>query len=491
MATAKNPDYVQTRAPQVQPNTDAAAIVKWIDRELRALSAGRLDMTAVELRPISAPPPQPREGMIAHADGVHWNPGFGHGPYTFTAGTWQTMLGGGGGGFSGILGVNQGGTGADLSTTGGPHQVLMQTALGANFTVGQLNAADISGLGTAAVQNVGTGPGNVVELDPSGKLPAVDGSQLVNLPSVATVLGAGPGGRLTLTPNTPVMNASSASMLSVFYTPYIHQFVPIFNGSVFAMTDIGGQLVQVTTDASKSPAAAAPSSNYDMFVWLDVGNIARCTRGPPWISDTTRGTGAGTSQISQVNGIYTNTVAIVNGPAAGRGTYVGTIRTNSSARVDFVLGAVGTPASFGIWNMYNRVPVSTMAGESTVSWTYASNVYRAMNGTGFIRSSFIRGLDEDCMHATLNAMMQDFAGINNIYTRFNIGLDALTPAVNNTQGLAWSNGTSGFVDCVVSTWAGFPGLGYHFLQALESGDNVHANTIYGSPYSGLTTDLRL
>jgi len=39
------------------------------------------------------------------------------------------------------------------------------------------------GLGTAATQNVGTSAGNVVQLDGTAKLPAVDGSQLTNLPS--------------------------------------------------------------------------------------------------------------------------------------------------------------------------------------------------------------------------------------------------------------------------------------------------------------------
>ena len=39
------------------------------------------------------------------------------------------------------------------------------------------------GLGTAATQNVGTSANNVVQLDGTAKLPAVDGSQLTNLPS--------------------------------------------------------------------------------------------------------------------------------------------------------------------------------------------------------------------------------------------------------------------------------------------------------------------
>ncbi len=45
------------------------------------------------------------------------------------------------------------------------------------------NTNAIAGLGTASGEDVGTGAGNVVQLDGSGKLPAVDGSQLTNLPS--------------------------------------------------------------------------------------------------------------------------------------------------------------------------------------------------------------------------------------------------------------------------------------------------------------------
>lgn len=39
------------------------------------------------------------------------------------------------------------------------------------------------GLGSAAVEDVGAGAGNLVQLDGSSRLPAVDGSQLTNLPS--------------------------------------------------------------------------------------------------------------------------------------------------------------------------------------------------------------------------------------------------------------------------------------------------------------------
>lgn len=46
------------------------------------------------------------------------------------------------------------------------------------------------GLGTAATEDVGTSAGNVVQLDGSARLPAVDGSQLTNLPSGVSDHGA-------------------------------------------------------------------------------------------------------------------------------------------------------------------------------------------------------------------------------------------------------------------------------------------------------------
>lgn len=60
----------------------------------------------------------------------------------------------------------------------------VQSVAGQTGTV-TLSNTDISGLGTAATQDVGTSASNVVQLDGTAKLPAVDGSQLTNLPSVS------------------------------------------------------------------------------------------------------------------------------------------------------------------------------------------------------------------------------------------------------------------------------------------------------------------
>jgi hypothetical protein len=54
-----------------------------------------------------------------------------------------------------------------------------------------LSTGDISGLGTAAVEDAGTGANEIVQLDGSSRLPAVDGSQLTNLPAATSIPASG------------------------------------------------------------------------------------------------------------------------------------------------------------------------------------------------------------------------------------------------------------------------------------------------------------
>jgi hypothetical protein len=59
-------------------------------------------------------------------------------------------------------------------------QAPVQSVAGRDGAV-TLSNTDISGLGTAATQNTGTSANNVVQLDGTAKLPAVDGSQLTGI----------------------------------------------------------------------------------------------------------------------------------------------------------------------------------------------------------------------------------------------------------------------------------------------------------------------
>lgn len=290
-------------------------------------------------------------------------------------------------------------------------------------------------------------------------------SDVANASTARLNLGVAPAmpqGRLTLTTATPVLTSTVSAAGTVYYTPYVGRHVPIYDGARWKMHDFAAELSQATTDATKSPAACTTNSNYDLFVWNDAGTY-RCTRGPAWTSDTARGTGAGTTELEYVAGVRVNKIAITNGPAAQRGTYVGTIRTNGTSTVDFIFGgsaAGGTAGSFGVWNAYNRRPVGTQVLDSTNSWTYATSAWRAANNSSTYRVSYVCGAAEDFVTALYECVgSADVAG-NQL--AIGLGIDTTT---------AFS-GTTGFYNVVaagpmVSYYSGLPGLGFRYISAIE------------------------
>lgn len=334
----------------------------------------------------------------------------------------------------------------------------------------------------------GGGAGTVTSVTASGILTAstnpitTSGTLDVN----ATIT---PQGRLTLTSVTPVLTASVSGATTIFYTPYVGNLVPLYDGTRMIPTACA-ELSQATTDTTKSPAAVAANSNYDLFVWSDGGTL-RCTRGPAWSSGTARGTGAGSTELVRVNGLWLNAVSISNGPAAQRGTYVGTVRSNGSSQIDFIYGAVASgwaAGSFGVWNAYNRVSVSSMSGDTTTSWTYGSTTWRAPNGnTNTARVSFINGLNEDDVKATYVAIGNQSGG--NAYA--GVGYDSTSAPT----GGASVNG-AGFNLAITGSLRKIAGLGWHFVSAIEAASAASAIFIgqgSGPPstQSAFTVDLQM
>lgn len=302
---------------------------------------------------------------------------------------------------------------------------------------------------------------------------------------IDTALGAAgspslPQGRLTLTTGQPVLNSNVTAATVVYYTPYAGQRCPIYNGSVFVMLDLGGELSQATTDATKSPAAAAANKNYDIFVWNDGGTF-RATRGPAWSSDTSRGTGAGTSELERVKGLHVNKQAITNGPAAQRGTYVGTIRTNASSQVDMRFSDVdiaSAVATVGVWNMYHRVELlSRIIHNGGGTHTYSTSGWRQYGGLANAQINFVTGLAEDSVKVALGA------GISNTATGdhfVGVQIDATTGArLPYVRGLT----NSKLVGVGLSN-AMPPQLGYHYIAVNEIANVAgQAATVYQSLFS--------
>lgn len=313
----------------------------------------------------------------------------------------------------------------------------------------------------------------------------VSGNVKGALDGVDTALGAAgapslPQGRLTLTSGQPVLTANVVAATTVYYTPYAGQRCPIYNGTSFVMADIGGEMSQATTDATKSPAASAANKNYDIFVWLD-GATYRATRGPAWSSDTSRGTGVNTSELERVKGILVNKQAITNGPAAQRGTYVGTIRTNASSQVDmrFVdVDAASNPATIGVWNMYQRVSTrARLIHNGGGTHTYSTSGWRQYGGSANSQINFVSGLAEDAIQVTVGAGILNTASGDHFV---GVQIDATTgAAVTFIRGLA----NSKLAGAALAN--GFaPQVGYHYISVNEIANvSGQAATLYQSLFS--------
>lgn len=112
-------------------------------------------------------------------------------------------------------------------------------------------------LGTAAAKDVGTSNGNVIELDATG-LPAVDGSQLLNLPSpdVNTPLTAALRGT-----DNPHIGAYPNQSLKVIDNP---------SGSVVVVTDSDGNLDFVVKNDSSKAYLTTPSGRLELTTGVSV-----------------------------------------------------------------------------------------------------------------------------------------------------------------------------------------------------------------------------
>ncbi len=286
-------------------------------------------------------------------------------------------------------------------------------------------------------------------------------------------LATHPGGRLTLETGVAVGTGTGAT--AVRYAPYQHEKIHLYDGTRWKWYTFA-ELSQATTDNTKSPAAVANNTNYDVFVWDDSGTL-RATRGPAWSSSTSRGTGAGTTELEVFTGRYVNKVAITNGPAARCGLYVGTVRSDGSAQVN------DNQAKRHVWNMYNRVlRAMRCATETTDTWTYTTETLRQANANAANQLDFVRGLDEDMVRASVVAFAQNTSEVAVIA---GIGLDSTSTLAAGCLAAPVGTSSSAIPAAPRAEWVGTPGLGRHTLTWLEWSTALGTTNFYGDNGSTL------
>jgi hypothetical protein len=246
------------------------------------------------------------------------------------------------------------------------------------------------------------------------------------------------------------------------------------------------ELSQATTDSTKSPAAVAASKVYDLFVWNDSGTV-RCTRGPAWTNATTRG-----YTLTMVDGILLNTSAITNGPAALRGTWVGTIASNASSQIDFIFGTVGPVAGvLNVWNAYNRVDVGCTVLDTSSNYAYASTTVRQAHASTSMQVSFVVGAQEDAFTANYTQLDTLAAGPSN-FVSCGVGYDSIT-AYSVSSFAENMTATASMFGTPSALFTATPTVGSHYVSALEQG-NAISNTFNSggaSSIHGLSFKLKM
>lgn len=294
-----------------------------------------------------------------------------------------------------------------------------------------------------------------------------------------------PQGRLTLVSGTPVMTSTQSAKTTLYYTPYVGDQVPFYDGTNMLPTSITEASV-LTTDTTKNPSAIGVSKVNDWFLWQDTasGGTVRLSHGPDWASDSAR-----TDALVMVTGIYLNAVAITNGPAAQRGTYVGTTRSDASSQLNWTYGSGGTAGVLGVWNTYNRVLATSITTDNGAAYTYTTATTRQARASAANQTSFVVGLQGDAGTA-FGQFEQATVAVAGAFCRTGIGYNSTT-AFSTPRAITYTPLASSLAANLYPMFSNAPGFGYNNFTALEQGDGTNANTFDNASQNTLTVQVMM
>lgn len=292
-------------------------------------------------------------------------------------------------------------------------------------------------------------------------------------------------GRLTLNSSQPVMTSDVVNTSTIYYVDYVGPIVPLVTGSGGTLTYSSAKVTYpLTLTLTSSQVAGAI---YDIFFFETIGGTFQIGVGPAWASSTSRGTGTGTTEISQnyYDEVWRNDESFIptNGTlsfptlTAGKGTYLGSVYMTADGETSMqfqpAAASGGSASVLGLYNAYNRVPVSSQSVDSTNSWTYAGDAWRASDNSTSNRVSFLDGLQQSPIAANfLQASNQTYQ----IQATIGCQIDATTGGPPGFLGSLL--GQSGYL--TMNAKANFdPQLGLHYIQAMEFSSGT-TTTFYGA-----------
>jgi hypothetical protein len=179
-----------------------------------------------------------------------------------------------------------------------------------------------------------------------------------------------PGGRLTLESGVPVSTTDQTAKTSIFYTPFVHNVVPLWNGTDWVPTTF--------TEVTQALGTITSGRPYDVFGFLN--GSALNTEILAWTNDTTRATA-----VTLQDGRYCK---------SGDKTrlLLGTFYTTSTTTTEDSGATAATPMRY-VWNAYNRVTRVLRRVDTTDSWAGpTSSTWRQANSSTANECRVISGL---------------------------------------------------------------------------------------------------
>jgi hypothetical protein len=290
--------------------------------------------------------------------------------------------------------------------------------------------------------------------------------QIQQLQSGDTISGGGsgttvfplPGGRLTLTSATPVDTTDRTDASTLYYTPYVHNMISLYSGSVWEV---------LTFSETSITIPSTTNTMYDVFAYNNAGTVTFETL--VWTNSTTRATG-----LTRQDGRW-----VKSGDATR--LYIGTFRTSGTT------GRITSTAKIRyLFNANNRVEQILQHQESATTWSQNTGGIRQANGNSANFVLIVVGVAEEMLY--IEARQPGYNSAAYLDGDVGIGEDS-TSAFSGVVGI---RGTSADYKTAVGFLKKYPSIGLHQYNWLErDGASNTGETTNQSLSAGLYGTFRM
>jgi len=293
---------------------------------------------------------------------------------------------------------------------------------------------------------VGTGANNLIQLNGSSQLPAVDGSLLTGISAASTTNF-----------NCGILARSSATLLT--FTPYNGDRIKI-NGTVFAIPTAGIAGLANTSVFVNGTGASnlAASTLYYVYAFSNAGTVT-----------------ADFSTTSHATSTTAGNVGVEIKSADNTRTLIGMIRTNGSSQF------VNSTSQRFVLNWFNKKEIVARANYTTD---------RAVTGATFTENNAelqpeILVWSGDPIHIFMNGVGAVTSGVGTIYVALTTDNTAIvSSAEGQSAGTSAAAGYSFFVACSMVSYLS---EGYHFAQVFSKANAGGVTVTLGGGGGGVTS----